>query len=74
MKSIIKQVFLPLVSGMLILSACTEKKAGTQEELEIQKMDSTAKTLKETGDKLEDQTRKVESSLEKLDKEFESNN
>ena len=34
-------------------------------------MDSTNKVVEQNIDKLEDQTKKVEESLEKLDKEFE---
>ena len=37
-------------------------------------MDSISKAVKINADKLEEQTKKVEKSLEKLDKEFEDNN
>jgi hypothetical protein len=37
-------------------------------------MDSTAASVKESTNKLEDQTKKVEASLEKLDNEFKTNN
>jgi len=53
-------------------SSCTETKTNTQEQTEINKMDSTSKVLKENKEKLEEQTKKVEESLEKLDKEFET--
>lgn len=51
-------------------SACTEQKKSSQEEIEIKTMDSTSQSMKATADKLEDQTKKVEASLEKLDNEF----
>ena len=60
--------------AVLSATSCTQKKTNTQEEIEIKSMDSTSKVLKENSEKLEDQTKKVEASLEKLDKEFESDN
>jgi len=51
-------------------SACTEQKKSSQEEIEIKTMDSTSNSIKSSADKLEDQTKKVEASLEKLDNEF----
>jgi hypothetical protein len=54
----------------IIAASCTETKTNTQEEIEITQMDSTSKSLKENTDKLEDQTKKAEASLEKLDNEF----
>lgn len=65
----------PLVFIMAILaSSCTNAKTNTQEQTEIAKMDSTANSVTENTDKLEDQTKKVEASLEKLDNEFKPNN
>ncbi len=65
----------PLAFAAFILaSSCTESKTNTQEQTEINTMDSTSRVLKENADKLEDQTKKVEESLEKLDREFETNN
>lgn len=58
------------ITACLAVSSCTEQKKSTQEEIEIKTMDSTSKSIKENTDKLEDQTKKVEASLEKLDKEF----
>jgi len=56
----------------IMASSCTETKTNTQEQTEINKMDSTSKVLKENKEKLDEQTKKVEESLEKLDKEFET--
>ncbi len=58
------------ILACLAFSSCTEQKKSTQEEIEIKTMDSTSKSIKENTDKLEDQTKKVEASLEELDKEF----
>ena len=64
----------PLAFAALILaSSCTESKTNTQQQTEINTIDSTSRVLKENADKLEDQTKKVEESLEKLDNEFETN-
>jgi hypothetical protein len=65
----------PIAFAVVVMGAsCTETKTNTQEQSRINTMDSTSKVLKENQDKLEDQTKKVEASLEKLDKEFETNN
>ena len=65
---------LPLAFLVLMTSACSEStKTTTEEETEINTMDSTEKVVKEKIDDLEDQTKKVEESLEKLDKEFDQN-
>lgn len=62
-----------VVAVFLIASSCTETKTNTEEQTEINKMDSTSKVIKENKEKLEEQTKKVEESLEKIDKEFETN-
>ena len=63
---------IPLAFAALIMAfSCTETKTNTQEQIEINKMDSTSKVIKENKEKLEEQTKKVEESLEKLDSEFE---
>ncbi len=65
----------PLVFVAVIMaSSCSETKTKSKEETEINTMDSTSKELKVNTEKLEDQTRKVEESIEKLDAEFEENN
>jgi septal ring factor EnvC (AmiA/AmiB activator) len=68
----IKRVTCLAFTAAILASSCTESKTNTEEKIEINKMDSTSKTVKETTDKLEDQTKKVEESLEKIDKEFET--
>jgi hypothetical protein len=67
------RLFAPFVfAAVLATASCAEKKTNTEEEVQIQTMDSTSKVVKENTEKLEDQTKKVEASLEKLDKEFEN--
>jgi septal ring factor EnvC (AmiA/AmiB activator) len=63
-----------VLAAVFAITSCAEKKTNTQEEIEIRSMDSTSKVIKENTEKLEDQTKKVEASLEKLDKEFENDN
>lgn len=58
---------------LFLISSCSESKTNSQEKIEITRMDSTSKAVKVTTDKLEEQTKKVENALEKLDKEFEDN-
>jgi len=70
MNHFIKQLALPFFTAMLFATACTEQKTNTQEQTEIKTMDSTSKAVNDASDKLEDQTKKVEASLEKLDSEF----
>ena len=65
----------PLAFAALILaSSCTQSKTSTHEQVEINTTDSTSRIIKENADKLEDQTKKVEESLEKLETEFKTNN
>lgn len=61
---------LPLVIAIFFLAASCGEKTSTQEKQEIEVMDSTEKKIKDAAKDLEDQTDKVEKSLEKLDKEF----
>jgi hypothetical protein len=62
-----------LFFAVILLSSCSDTKI-TEETIQISKMDSTSKILKEQHDKLEEQTKKVEASLDKMEHEFESNN
>jgi len=63
---------LSIVVAAFLLTSCGESRTtSTKEEQEIKSMDSTGKKVKDARDDLEDQTKKVENSLEKLDKEFE---
>jgi hypothetical protein len=64
----------PLVFISLFILACSENTTTTDEKVEIRSMDSTSKVLKDNTGRLEDQTKKVEASLEKLDDEFENDN
>lgn len=69
-----KPIIYPAVFLLMAAAACSESKTtNTREEVEMKSMDSSAKVIKENNEKLEDQTKKVEESLEKLDKEFNEN-
>lgn len=58
--------------AVLAGASCSENKTNSTEQIEINKMDSTSKTVKDAVEKLEEQTKKVEASLEKLDDEFKT--
>lgn len=64
----------PLFFMFLLITSCGETTDTTEEKVEIKSMDSTSKVLKENTSRLEDQTNKVEASLEKLDAEFKNDN
>lgn len=70
----IKRIVPFALFAIIITSSCSDSKTNSQEKNEITRMDSTSKAVKISADKLEEQTKKVEKSLEKLDKEFEDNN
>lgn len=59
---------------ILATAACTQQKTTTEEQVEITTMDSSATKAKEVSAKLEAQTKEVEASIEKMDKEFSTNN
>jgi hypothetical protein len=63
-----KRIF--ALAAFFMLAACSNSKTDTREKEEIQVMDSTEKKVKDAAKDLEDQTEKVEKSLENLDKEF----
>ena len=73
MISYIKKIT-PFALAAILAASCSESKTTTQEETEITTIDSSQKAVKETNEKLEDQTKKVEASLEKLDSEFKTTN
>ena len=63
-----------VVATTIGFTACNESTTTTAETNEITQMDSTAKQAKEAREKLEEQTKKVEASIEKMDEEFKTNN
>jgi hypothetical protein len=65
----LKKMAFPAFAAIVFLTSCTESKTTTEEQAEISKMDSTATAAKEAREKLENQTQKVEESLEKLDQQ-----
>ena len=68
----------PLAFAAIIMASCgdtgTKKPSAEEsaEETEMVMMDSTATTVKENTSALEAQTKKVETSLESIDAEFDS--
>jgi septal ring factor EnvC (AmiA/AmiB activator) len=57
---------------LFLMLSCNQKAESSQEETRIKSMDSTSTVVENQTDKLKDQTKKVEASLEKLDQEFKS--
>ena len=60
------------IVAIMAATGCKESQTSKTEEVEINTMDSTSKAIKENQEKLEEQTKKVEASIEKLDNEFDS--
>jgi Skp family chaperone for outer membrane proteins len=65
-------LIIPFAIILIIASSCNDNKTSPQEEVKITSMDSTTRVLKQNREKLEEQTKKVETSLENLEKEFDS--
>lgn len=62
----------PIIAlGLFIMSSCSNNSAKS-ENLEISAMDSVSKDLEKTTKELDEKNAKLEASLEKLDKEFET--
>jgi hypothetical protein len=68
----IQKLFPIAFIAAMLGSSCNSSTTTTKEEVEIKTMDSTSGAVKENREKLEDQTKKVETSIEKLDNEFDS--
>jgi hypothetical protein len=62
-----------LAIAAVLATSCSDAKT-PEEEADIKRMDSVSQAVKDSTRRLEEQTKKVEASLEKLDKEFESGN
>jgi hypothetical protein len=70
MENLKKHFYVLVVAiGFFAMSACTNKSV-KKEEPEVATMDSVSKELETTTKNLDDQNKKVEESLEKIDKEF----
>ena len=72
MNGYLKRFSLLCFVAIMAATGCKESQTSKTEEVEINTMDSTSKAIKENQEKLEEQTQKVEASLEKLDNEFDS--
>jgi septal ring factor EnvC (AmiA/AmiB activator) len=66
------KTFVTIFFFALVLQACNQAPESTEEKVEIERMDSTTKTVEKNTDELEDQTKKVEEALEKLENQFDS--
>ena len=68
-----KFAFLLVLAIVFGFTACQESGSSKVETTETTQMDSTAKQAKAARERLEDQTKKVEESIEKMDEEFKTN-
>jgi hypothetical protein len=72
MKRLIKMASIPLmVIGLFFMNSCSNNTTKS-EEMEVIVMDSVSKNLEQSTKDLEDKNAKLEASLEKIDKEFET--
>ena len=74
MRKIKNSTSLLILLCSITLAACTEQKTTVEEKAAITSMDSTSAKAKEAAERLDAQTKAVEASIEKLDKEFSSDN
>lgn len=62
----------PIIAlGLFIMSSCSNN-SSQSDKVEINAMDSVSKDLEKTTKELDEKNAKLEASLEKLDKEFET--
>jgi hypothetical protein len=72
MKRLIKMASIPLmVIGLFFMNSYSNNTTKS-EEMEVLVMDSVSKDLEQSTKDLEDKNAKLEASLEKIDKEFET--
>jgi hypothetical protein len=72
MKRLIKMASIPLMAiGILFMGSCSNNTTKSN-EAEVVVMDSVSKDLEQSTKDLEDKNAKLEASLEKVDKEFET--
>ena len=72
MKRLIKMASIPLLAiGILFMSSCSNNTTKSDDK-EVVVMDSVSKDLEQSTKDLEDKNAKLEASLEKVDKEFET--
>ena len=69
-----KIAFVLVLATAIGFTACQESETNKTETTEITQMDSTSMQAKAAAERLEEQTKKVEASIEKLDEEFKTNN
>lgn len=73
MKQLKSLIAFTAVICTLSITACSNQQSTTEEKVQIDTMDSTVTKAKDASDKLEAQTKEVEASIEKMDKEFSTN-
>lgn len=73
MKKIKYFITLSAIVFTLSITACSNQQTTTEEKVQIDTMDSTVTKAKDASDKLEAQTKEVEASIEKMDKDFSNN-
>ncbi len=72
MKRLINYASIPLLAiGILFMGSCSNN-ATKSHDVEVVVMDSVSKDLEQSTKDLEDKNAKLEASLEKVDKEFET--
>jgi len=72
MKKLINYASIPLLAvGLLFMGSCTNK-ATKSDDTEVVVMDSVSNDLEKATKDLEEKNAKLEASLEKVDKEFET--
>lgn len=71
MKSLKMYLYMPvIVPALFMVSSCSNNTTKT-DKTEVKVMDSVSKDLDKTTAELDNRAKKVEISLEKIDKEFE---
>lgn len=72
MKRLMNYASIPLLAiGILIMGSCTNNTTKSDDS-KVVVMDSVSKDLEQSTKDLEDKNAKLEASLEKVDKEFET--
>ena len=72
MKRLIKMASIPLMAFVILLMGSCTNSATKSDDTEVVVMDSVSKDLEQSTKDLEDKNAKLEASLEKVDKEFET--
>lgn len=74
MKRLQLSFFVAIIAIMGFTTSCTSSSTKTEDKQEVSAMDSVSQELEKTNKELDDEAKKVEASLEKVDKEFNASN